>query len=118
MFGKAAVRPTRKLGETWQETYQRSCIDEAPAWIAERAEYVRTVVLRRHESHSTQPLPEIIRCVMCKMLSSWKHMTISMYNGDPFLLKAVGTGLNSIEPEFFRDDLPEGKRQWGGKATF
>ena len=40
-YGKAAITATRRLGESWEQTYQRECIEEAPQWISERAQKVK-----------------------------------------------------------------------------
>jgi len=101
MFGPASVRPRRKAGETWKECYQRLCIDEAPPWIAERAERAVEAVVKRHYSHAAQTFPEAKLCPRCGVLGSWFEMTKSFYAGDPFDMK--GAGLGYVEPEFFRE---------------
>lgn len=110
MFGKRALMPERRLGETWEQTYQRECIDEAPEWIRERAIKLREDVLRRHARHSTQPFPDQTRCSVCGSLS-WRYMAIHMYSGDAFALKLP---LPPVEPEFFRP----GSGRWGGTPSF
>lgn len=112
-FGKHALTPNRKYGETWEECFHRSCIDDAPAWIAERAEKTKEVYLRRHAKHASTPFPEVHPCMSCTgNIASWKKMTLSLYSGDPFSLKA--SFLPLVEPEFFR----AGSGKWGGKPSF
>lgn len=113
-FGKRAVMPTRHYGETWEQAYQRLCIDEAPGWIADRARYVKQAYISRHAGHSTTPIPESEGCAPCGSgkIVSWKKLTEIMYNGDPFKLKL--DILKYVEPEFFRP----GSGTWGGKPTW
>lgn len=114
LFGRKAIEPIRRLGETWKECFYRTCIDEAPAWIAERSKKVVDAVLKQHARHSTEEFPEVQRCPRCKMLSSWKTLAKTMYNGDPFSIKSKEI-LPYVEPEFFR----EGAGTWGyGKPTW
>ena len=121
-FGTRAITPQRKLGETWKECYQRVCIDEAPDWIAERAEKVGRAAIKTHSRHSTSDLPENnkAKCPMCRNLGSWQSIADIMYNGDPFLMKVQagikkdGTMIKGLEPEFFR----EGAGKWGGSASW
>jgi len=108
-FGRRAVDPRRNLGETWEQAYQRLCIDEAPEWIAARSIELRRKMLSAHAHHATVPFPEIRPCYNCLgAVGSWKRLTFAMYGGDPFSVKA-STRLPLVEPDFFRADA--GK--WG-----
>lgn len=108
-FGKRAVTPNRKPGETWEETYRRECIALAPDWIAARATTQMETMLRRHAAHSTLPFPQVDTCDHCKL--SWKSLCYDMYNGDPFSQRSQ---LPYVEPEFFR----QGAGYWGGSPSF
>lgn len=110
-YGRRVVEPIRALNETWQQCFQRTCIDEAPAWIAERATRARDQQLREHRAHSTEQFPEISACPKCKMTGSWRALAGTMYCGDPFSMK---TKLPYVEPEFFR----AGTGTWSGKPTW
>jgi predicted phosphoadenosine phosphosulfate sulfurtransferase len=114
MFGKRAVQPARRLGETWEQCFRRECLEETPAeWIKERSRLTMERKLSAHAHHSTMPFPEAAACPNCQgSLRSWKDLAIHLYNGDPFSLKA--DHLPYVEPEFFR----EGAGTWGGKPTF
>lgn len=107
-FGVRALMPVKRSGETWEECYQRVCIDTAPGWIRERALYARERILRNHARHSVIPLGEIGNCGVCNL--SWKKFTESMYTGDPFRIRL--NFLLSIEPIHWR---PEDKRAWNHK---
>lgn len=110
-FGAQSVNPKRKLGESWEECFQRQCVDEAPEWIRQRSVTVRDKILNSHRAHSTTPLPEIKACYSCKgNIGSWKQLTMTMFNGDPFCVK-IGTLVPYVEPEEFRT----GAGLWGGK---
>jgi predicted phosphoadenosine phosphosulfate sulfurtransferase len=113
LYGKRAVTPQRRLGETWDQCYQRTCIDEAPAWIAERATLKRERMLRQHRNHATDavPFPEIETCYSCGQLGSWKVLTQAAYLGDPFSMKMAD--LPYVEPEFFRP----GAGKWNGSPV-
>lgn len=112
-FGKRAVQPRRRLGETWEACYWRTCVDEAPEWIAERARFYAALWKGRHAAHATTPIPETEGCPVCGMTYvSWKRMTLGIYNGDPFA--QYTSGLKEIEPEFFR----AGAGKWGGKPAW
>jgi len=101
-FGMRAITPLRRLGETWEQTFQRECIDEAPEWIAERATEVRRKLLSAHSHHSTQPFADVKPCMTCHgSIGSWKKMAMAMYLGDPFAERISGM-LRHVEPEFFR----------------
>ena len=111
-FGRAAVTPQRRLGETWESCFYRLCIDHAPEWIAGRAKHQIFKLLDAHGKHSTAPFPEFRPCKTCHgNIGSWRAVTNALYNGDPFSLK---THLPVIEPDFFR----EGAGKWGGKPSF
>jgi predicted phosphoadenosine phosphosulfate sulfurtransferase len=110
-YGKRAVMADRRTDETWEGCYQRTCIDTAPAWIAERAEAARIKVLHRHAHHSTTPLPQAGKCLACGVLGSWKKLTETMYGGDPFSLRVT---LPYVDPERFRP----GSGYWNGPPSF
>lgn len=113
LFGRRVVEPRRNYGESWQDTYMRECINEAPAWIAERAEKVMKISISSHTHHATTSFPNINPCIRCGRINSWKLMTKAMYSGDPFCNKQ--SFLKPIDPEFFR----KGAGTWGGgKATW
>lgn len=111
-YGRRVVIPDRRTDETWQDCYQRTCIDGAPAWIAERSEVARVKVLRRHERHATGPLPQAGKCLNCGVLGSWKALGLTMYLGDPFSVRA--SFLPYVDPEVFRP----GSGRWGGPPSF
>lgn len=101
-FGKRAITPRRRIDETWEQCYQRECIDNAPDWIAERAIMARDKLVSRHSKHATSPFPESVACYACQgRIGSWKTLTNALYSGDPFAVKTGGT-LKPVEPEFFR----------------
>lgn len=113
MFGRRAVHPIRRHGESWKDCYHRTCIDDAPEWISERAIKIMKAIQLRHTSHSTENLPESLRCNRCgSLLASWMQMAKAMYTGDPFSLKQKWA--KPVEPEFFR----EGSGVWGGDPTW
>lgn len=112
-FGIRAVTPNRRRGESWEQCFQRECVDNAPEWIAERATTVRRKVLHAHSNHSTAPLPEINACWQCAGdVGSWRSLAQYLYLGDAFGLK-TGSMLKPVEPEFFR----EGAGTWGGSPA-
>ena len=101
-FGLRAVTPQRRLGETWEQCYQRTCIDEAPEWIAERAVKLRADRLAKHGRHATTDYPQATACSLCdKGLNNWKKLCFAIYGGDPYSTR-VGNILPWVEPEFFR----------------
>ena len=113
-FGKRALTPQRRHGESWEQCFKRTCIEDAPEWIAERAEKVMNMYMVRHTRHASTPFPEVTPCFSCTgNIASWKKMAEAMYNGDCFSMKA--TSLPQVEPEFFRP----GSGTWmGGKPIF
>ena len=115
-FGMRAIQPTRRLGETWEDCFRRSCIDEAPEWIRDRALVAQAHVLSVHARHSSAPFPEISPCIRCQSLHSWKRVAYSTYMGDPFCIqtKLNVKGHSAIEPSFFR----EGAGEWNGTPGF
>ena len=112
-YGKRAVQPERRFGETWEQCFWRTCVAEAPQWIAERSNKIAEDYLRRHARHSTDPFPETKMCPRCggKAIRNWKQMAQVMFGGDPMSLK---THLKYIEPEFFR----QGAGVWDGPPAF
>lgn len=113
-YGKRVLTAERRLGETWQETFQRECIDNAPEWIAERAIKQRDAILSIHRKHAgNAPFPDSQWCRLCQgELGSWKSLVRILYTGDPFSMKALA--LPVIEPDFFRP----GSGFWNGKPSF
>jgi predicted phosphoadenosine phosphosulfate sulfurtransferase len=111
-FGTRSAMPLKRHGESWQETFDRECIRDAPQWIAERAANERDRRLRRHTRHSRAPFPEVKTCMECGVTGSWKALAMILYGGDPFSMKA--TNLPYVEPNFFR----EGAGTWGGAPSF
>jgi predicted phosphoadenosine phosphosulfate sulfurtransferase len=102
MFGKRAVTPRRRVGESWQQCFERECLGpETPGWIAERALIVMQKALAQHAKHATSPFPEHQPCNNCGYLCSWKHITNAMWNGDPYSFKTLAI-LPLIEPDHFR----------------
>jgi predicted phosphoadenosine phosphosulfate sulfurtransferase len=114
MFGRKSCEPIRRLNETWEECFYRTCITEAPQWIAERSQRAVDYILRSHSKHSTEKFPESTKCPKCQMTSSWKHLAKVMYMGEPFSMKVKADILPYVEPEFFR----EGAGTWGGKPQW
>lgn len=103
-YGERAVMPIRHSNETWEDCYQRECIDNAPEWIAKRGILAREHMLRLHSQHSTLPFPESAPCNQCSGagLGSWQQLANIIYTGDPYSLKA--TFLPYIQPHEFRSD--------------
>ena len=113
MFGLRALQPLHRPNESWQETFYRECINEAPQWIAQRATLAMKTRLRAHAAHSSEPFPDVHPCHNCGVQpASWKELAIYLYQGDPFSLR--NPGLPYVEPEFFRP----GSGTWGGKPTW
>lgn len=114
LFGKSAVSPLRRVHENWEECFWRTCVKEAPTWIAARAEKIAQFEIANHACHSTQPYPQIENCTKCSpMLGSWQDLGKALYMGDPFSLKQSIVPV--LDPEFFRP----GSGTWGkGKPTW
>ena len=119
-FGSKVCRPSRRSNETWQDTFMRCCIDEAPAeWIRERSQKLLEHVLVTHAKHSTEPLPQTRPCMDCGGggICSWRKLAEVAFNGDPFGLKLQSlsrTKFAPLEPEFFR----QGAGTWNGAPTW
>ena len=102
-FGKVAIAPKRRFGESWEQTYQRECIDEAPQWIKERSQRVKEVITKRHANHASSPIPETNPCRHCTGANvSWKKLTEIMYLGDPLSVATDYLGIPDVDPEMFR----------------
>jgi len=109
LYGKRAVTPQRARGETWEHCFRRTCIEGAPAWIAERAELQMGRTLSSHRAHSSTPLPDVGMCQVCGSgLGSWRELAKALYLGDPFSVKC--RSLPYVQPSTFRPGEP----RWGG----
>jgi len=111
-FGTRSVTPLKHNDESWEECFKRECIEQAPEWIAERAEREMRRVLRTHKRHSTTEFPEIKTCLQCAVTGSWRALAMIMYGGDPFAMKA--NKLPYVDPEYFRP----GAGRWQGAPSF
>jgi len=108
-YGKRAVTAQRGPGESWEACFKRTCIEKAPAWIAERAELQMRRSLSGHRAHSTTPYPDVGMCQVCGSgLGSWKELAKALYLGDPFSVKC--RSLPYVQPSVFRPGEPD----WGG----
>ena len=111
-YGRRAVEPPRRPGETWEQCYYRTCLSDAPDWIKERSEIAMNFALKRHAQHSTAPLPQVHNCPRCPSLGSWELLCKYLYMGDPFSFSLKD--IPPVDPEYFR----AGAGVWGGKATW
>jgi len=103
-YGERVLQPQRKIGETWEETFYRTCITEAPTWIAKRAETAISKLLAHHSTHSEKPFPDVSPCKACAAndIGSWKGLAHALYSGDPHHIKV--DFLESMSPYQFRPD--------------
>jgi hypothetical protein len=108
-FGVACIRPQRRLGESWEECFHRTCVKTAPDWVADRALVMRDRILSAHRHHSHDPLPQVGKCSGCTIIGSWSDLAHSMYTGDPFSSQC---SLPCVQPEFFRPGAG-----WYGKGV-
>lgn len=105
--------PKKYPRETYREFYQRTCIDMAPAWVAERAKKVQSEALNLHARHATTPFPEHANCVSCSsQKGSWMALAKAIYGGDPFALSFPSLG--PVDPARFREVLKD--RLKGGRT--
>lgn len=106
-FGKDWMFPYRRHDELWQDTFYRTCVEEAPEWIANRSAIVADESVRLHAMHADTPFPDTRQCGKCGTNhSSWQMLARVMYTGDPWLSK-LGVDyweryIDCIEPEHFR----------------
>lgn len=115
-MGPSICKPKHRPGETWERTFWRECVEEAPAWIAKRAEKVASQTAGRHLNHTLGPIADAGEgCFQCgKGRGSWADLAESMYMGDPFS-ETAASGLRYVEPEEVRPELrgtPAGR--WNG----
>lgn len=117
-YGKRVLAPIRRLGETWEQVFQRECIDDAPSWIRERAVMVRDFTLEKHEGHSSAPLGDAAPCLLCpNLVSNWRGLATVMYTGDPFLSRLGTKGdfrriMGDMSPSYFRPGSGEWEEDW------
>jgi predicted phosphoadenosine phosphosulfate sulfurtransferase len=101
--GSGIFRPEKS--ETWEKTFWRECVDDAPHWIAVRSSQQASRVLSEHAIHSTAPFPEEGRCPGCSVAegASWRSLANIMYSGD----LGGGTSLGPVLPQtIFMPDKP------------
>ena len=112
-FGADTLRPRRAKGETWEEVFHRTCLNNAPEWIIPRAQRVMEFYMSIHSRHATFPFPDVSPCKTCAGgQGSWKQLTTHMYNGDPDSMRFGGI-VPLVQPEQFRP----GAGNWSkGKA--
>lgn len=114
-YGRRVCKPHRRLGETWEQCFYRTCIEEAPEWIAKRSKKVVECCIREHKHHSTTPFPQRERCRVCSDPGSWYDLAKYMFMGNPFTFHGhISRWIPEVEPEEFR----EGAGTWGGKPTW
>jgi predicted phosphoadenosine phosphosulfate sulfurtransferase len=112
-YGRIAITPSQLLGETYKDTFLRTCVNSDVPWIAERAQEAVRHYQQRHRNHSNEDIHDIVRCARCATASgTYKELSYSCYHGDPFSM--AHSFLPYMEPEFFR----EGAGLWGGKPAF
>lgn len=112
-FGDRSITAQRKIGETWEQCYVRTCVIEAPKWISERASRVKEVVEKRHAGHASTPIPESTPCRHCTGAAvSWRRLTRIMFLGDPLSVATDYLGIPDVDPEVFRP----GSGVWYPKA--
>lgn len=113
-YGRRAVEPPHRPGESWRDTFHRECIGErTPQWIKDRAFITMSRITRAHSRHATTDLPEVENCQTClPYLGSWRGLCRALYTGDPFSMRVAA--LPYMEPEYFRP----GKGTWGGSPSW
>lgn len=109
-FGKRACEPLRRQGETWEDCFNRTCVNDAPEWIKKRA----LMLLEKQQAvlatKTNEAMPQKGGHTFNKI--SWENICKIAYNGDPFCLKV--NNLPYVEPAEFRP----GGGSWGGKPTW
>jgi predicted phosphoadenosine phosphosulfate sulfurtransferase len=103
MYGRRAVTPQPRPGETWESCFKRVCTGpDVPEWIRTRAQAWADKMNSHHRHHSAGvPFPDVQPCHTCDgNQGSWRTLTLAMWNGDP--TSVFSRGLPEIPPEFFR----------------
>ncbi len=100
-LGVAGLQPNHRPGETWAQTLQRECVDEAPAWIAERTLDVLARARHEHALHAGMAsLPDDAPCPRCTTFGSERVIARQLYWGAPW----HSPWLPDVHPEQFRPD--------------
>lgn len=100
-FGMRAVQPLRRSSESWEDCFQRECVDNSPKWISSRSEQARTYLLSQHANHASTPFPEVTPCKICGTdYGSWQALAEHAFTGDPYSLKLHF--LPYVQPATFR----------------
>lgn len=110
-WGRKAVTPSVRPGETWEQAFKRICLaPDVPEWIRGRAQSWADKMNSHHRHHSAGvPFPDVQPCHTCDgNQGSWRTLTQAMWNGDP--TSTLARGLPEVPPSFFRPDAPD----WAG----
>lgn len=102
-YGKRALTPALKPGETWQTCYDRlmkEAEDAGAGWLVNRMILAREAALQRRARHSASEYPMLVKnaCRVCppKVPGSWEALCKTMYQGDPW--RHYNQELPNLEP--------------------
>ena len=106
-YGRRAIEPIRRKGESWEEVYKRMILEaqEVEAqWLVDRMAKAMTFAIDRHARHSSEAFPDSRRasCRVCPPVcpGSWERMSKTMWNGDPWA--TINQTLGNVQPSTFR----------------
>ncbi|HUV09223.1 MAG TPA: hypothetical protein VMX75_15920, partial [Spirochaetia bacterium] len=84
-YGKRALQPIRRVGESWEQCAWRA-MEGGPDWFVQRATRIIEGCIRWHAHHCTEPLMETVPCRRCptQCPGSWKRIAHVVYAADPW----------------------------------